>query len=786
MHLSKLEAFGFKSFADRTTFDLAPGLTGIVGPNGCGKSNVVDAIRWVLGEQSAKSLRGSEMMDVIFNGAGTRKPLGMAEVSLTFSDVQGTLRVEQDEVSITRRLFRSGESEYLINKQPCRLKDIREMFMDTGIGKESYSVIEQGKIDALLQANAQQRRLIFEEAAGISRYKAKRKETERRLERIDGNLQRLCDIIEEVEKQIRSVKAQASRARRYAELLEEWKRRRLSLAGARRGALRIDEERIAQRLGSLREEEAIAGARLSALEADLSTAEVELSGIEDQLLQVRGDAARVESRIASEQERSEMERERSSRLEEEAKRLLSQAEQHKLRIGQNIRDLRAKRKHLDEAEAEARRVEEQIRSGSVQEEELDQQERRIRSEEDERRIRHHDALTQRAHAQNRRDALDSTLERIVQKLGRLEEESARISEEKEALGDRRREEAADRQTALDDVGRRRIFLQARTSYRQRLESSQKLREQKMTGLERRKAAVESGLEVLQGIRSEMDGVQEGVKSLLSINGNDGFPGLGKMIADCIDVDLQYANALEAALGGQAQAILAEATGSAIDAIQYLKSEEKGRASLLPLDLPDRNGTRPPLQGPGLVGLASSLVRAPDSLRPMVESLLGHTWVVENLEVALRLSRNGGTGETFVTLDGDRIDSKGFISGGRGDRSSGLIVNRSQFRSLEEEQELLDERAASIRGLQEETEERLDSISRKISGEQSKIDEGEGIVADAVEELRRLDQTLALLDERLSMGRLEVSELRRQRAATEAEHADAVEEAARSDLEARSL
>src|SRR2546425_9116984 len=215
--LKRLELVGFKSFADKTQFEFAGGITAIVGPNGSGKSNIVDAVRWVLGEQSAKSLRGGEMADVIFSGSTTRRSLGMAEVTHTFDNARRSLATEAEEVQITRRVYRGGEGEYLINQQPSRLKDIKDLFLGSGAGADAYSIIEQGRVDVLLQASTKERRTIFEEAAGISRFKARKVETLRKLERVDQNLQRLRDILDEVEKQLRSVKLQASKAERYQE-----------------------------------------------------------------------------------------------------------------------------------------------------------------------------------------------------------------------------------------------------------------------------------------------------------------------------------------------------------------------------------------------------------------------------------------------------------------------------------------------------------------------------------------------------------------------------------------
>src|SRR6266513_764253 len=227
--LKRLELMGFKSFADKTQFDFPAGITAVVGPNGSGKSNLVDAVRWVLGEQSAKSLRGGEMSDVIFNGSASRRSLGMAEVTLTFDNTRRRLASDAEEIQISRRVYRSGEGEYLINQQLCRLKDIKDLFLGSGAGADAYCIIEQGRVDVLLQASTKERRTIFEEAAGISRFKAKKTETLRKLERVDQNLQRLKDIVDEVEKQHRSVRLQASKAQRYQEYSGRLKELRVAL-----------------------------------------------------------------------------------------------------------------------------------------------------------------------------------------------------------------------------------------------------------------------------------------------------------------------------------------------------------------------------------------------------------------------------------------------------------------------------------------------------------------------------------------------------------------------------
>src|SRR6516165_5608376 len=299
--LKRLELVGFKSFADKTPFDFTSGITGIVGPNGSGKSNVVDAVRWILGEQSAKSLRGGEMADIIFNGSTSRRSLGLAEVTMTFDNRRRALATEAAEVQITRRVYRSGEGEYLINHQVCRLKDIKDLFLGSGAGADAYAVIEQGKVDVLLQASTQERRVIFEEAAGISRFKAKKVETLRKLERVEQNLQRLRDIIEEVEKQLRSVKLQASKAQRYQEYSNRLKELRvaLGLEEYRQMTERLEEETaVLQGLKTGLEERA---QQAGAWESDTQRLEASLATLDENLHQQEAALAGARQQIAAEE-----------------------------------------------------------------------------------------------------------------------------------------------------------------------------------------------------------------------------------------------------------------------------------------------------------------------------------------------------------------------------------------------------------------------------------------------------------------------------------------------------
>src|SRR5437588_5845292 len=295
--LKRLELVGFKSFADKTQFDFDAGITAVVGPNGSGKSNIVDAVRWILGEQSAKSLRGGEMADVIFNGSTSRRSLGMAEVTMTFDNRRRTLTTDADEVQLTRRVYRTGEGEYLMNRQLCRLRDIKNLFLGSGAGNDAYCIIEQGKVDVLLQASTRERRTIFEEAAGISRFKAKKVETLRKLEHVDQNLQRLRDIIEEVEKQLRTVKLQASKAQRYQEYSTRLRELRVALGLDDYHRVTEGLNRHTQELDQLRGELDQRAARAGACEAEAERLEIQLADLEDGLHEGEAALARVLQQI---------------------------------------------------------------------------------------------------------------------------------------------------------------------------------------------------------------------------------------------------------------------------------------------------------------------------------------------------------------------------------------------------------------------------------------------------------------------------------------------------------
>src|SRR5882724_3273861 len=316
MHLESLELLGFKSFADKTTFNFHQGITAVVGPNGCGKSNVLDAVRWALGEQSAKSLRGDEMADVIFNGAETRKPVGFAEVSLSFTDCAEELGIEWHDVRVTRRVYRDGDSEYLLNKTPCRLRDIQNLFTDTDIARAAYSMMEQGKIDMILGSRPEDRRAVFEEAAGITKYKAQKREALRKLEATEANLLRIGDVIKEVKRQIGSLQRQAGKARRYQALHADLRVLETHCSRKQLDALEADHAACLQEVGRLTESEHTTHAKIRNSENTLADERRALDKIDVEIADSRAEVQRLESEIAAHRSRTELNRQRAEELAE--------------------------------------------------------------------------------------------------------------------------------------------------------------------------------------------------------------------------------------------------------------------------------------------------------------------------------------------------------------------------------------------------------------------------------------------------------------------------------------
>ncbi|HEY2953318.1 MAG TPA: AAA family ATPase, partial [Verrucomicrobiae bacterium] len=665
MHLKNLTVLGFKSFADKTSLNFQPGVTAIVGPNGCGKSNVSDAIRWVLGEQSAKALRGGEMADVIFNGTDGRKPLGMAEVSLTIGGVEELkadgVDLAYDEVTLTRRIFRDGGSEYFINKTPCRLKDIQQLFLGTGVGRTSYSIMAQGNITQILSSKPEDRRMIFEEAAGITKFKAQKKEALRKLEYTDQNLLRVQDLIREVKRQIGSLQRQAGKARRYKQLALELQHLDTQLARHQFDVWQAEIHERQAALGRLRVELETSSEGVMQSENEISHLRERLSQLEHQIsqaqqhgLELKGQIDRHESRIQFNEERlKEIEAQHGKALND-----IAQAEERGRAARDELKHV-AQRLAASTATLEQQRTALEARQSAVQAVESD-----LRHIQDALRQGQSDAFAaaqQLARVRNEINALDLQKQGNVVRLEKLSAEKIQLEEERARLEARLAEFATQFEAQKINVQTHRGTVEER---QQRLrEIHQELGQValELDALVRQQAEKRSRLNVLEQLQSDHEGFSSGalaaLKQTQSVLGS---------LADKIRVADKYIAAIEAALGHHLQIVLTEQPEAAQQILADLSANKKGRASIAPLALCQREDFWPaheanpvvpsnfaasatPVDTESASSLmveqleassaaspvlrALSIVAADEAVLPLVQRLLGLTRIVPDLAAA---------------------------------------------------------------------------------------------------------------------------------------------------------
>lgn len=698
MHLKSLELQGFKSFTDRTQITFHQGVTAIVGPNGSGKSNVTDAIRWVLGEQSAKTLRGGKMEDVIFSGTNARRPLGFAEVTMVLDNGDGLLPLEYAEVAITRRLYRSGESQYLINQNPCRLKDIHALFMDTGLGRDGYSIIGQGRVDEILSTRSEDRRRVFEEASGIQKYKTRRDEAARKLEHTQNNLTRVNDILSEIEGQLRPLEKQAEQAKQYLSWYEELKGLEVALI------LQGIEQKGAQLEGHEENLQSVKHTAEEALRVGLELEE------RHRLLRERQEALAAELRaLREEKEARSQARESGLQSIHELRRAMDEAAAERAVHEAGLR----------EAEEACARLEEELadraRAAAQAQEETARAEALVR-EQNER-------LDEQAAALNLRLGEQQTLR---ERLGAQQRAllALRVEREQRVLDERNRaERVAQAEGELEGARAELAELEARQAEQQgrcaELQAAQtrasRARETQEAELTRRKAALSEAqnqyneqaqqldqlgyrLDTLRELQQNMEGYNEPVKQVTayakarSLFGRTVFGSVGSLIA----VDGAYERAVEIALGAGIQNLVVADERVAGELIGYLKRERKGRATFLPLSRIRPKALEAGVlaqlekaRARGYIALASELVRCDEPLRPALDFLLGRTVVCRDLEAANALAEQFRQSLRIVTLEGELISPGGAMSGGQYKNQSSLLSRKRQIEELLSEYKALE-------------------------------------------------------------------------------------------------
>ncbi|MEK6239321.1 MAG: chromosome segregation protein SMC [Planctomycetales bacterium] len=755
--LKALDIVGFKSFADKTRFEFSPGVTTVVGPNGSGKSNVVDAVKWVLGEQSAKSLRGKEMSDVIFNGSSSRKPLNCAEVTLTFDNSKSLLPIDSPEVHITRRIFKSGEGEYLINKQPSRLKHIRDLFMGTGAGTDAYSVIEQGKVDRLLQSSPKDRREIFEEAAGISRFKAKKLESLRRLARVDQNLLRLADVVEEVENQLRSVRSQAGKAKRHQELSGQLRELRTQVGFADWRRLTEELETLEGEHERLRQGIQEQTSRATELETAANDLESRLDSSNDLLQQAQRRLTEARERIAGGESTIEHERLRISEWDREISRHRRQA----AALNTRNEDLRHELEQTARAESGALRDHEvaleRLKTGNRAFDELtgavedaDHQQTNRESQQREQ-LRAVAALSnsisslesQFKAAQDHRSRAESRLAAVDADRGEVESEQERLLRDRD-----RREKSVDKESQKlarlqEDLDRRR---------EERAVAGLELSE-----LQTDRNGLQQRIEVLEDLDQRQEGVSAGVKEILQqakARPRGPFSQVKGLVADLFQVSMETAPLIEIALGESAHHLV---LGRANQLIAHLAKETlklEGRVSFTRLDViqPETELDEDLSGEKGVIGRADQFVETAAEFQPLARRLLGRTWIVESLQDAFELSDREGL--EFVTLDHEALKVDGTICLGPNRSGSGLISRRSELRDLRKRRDVRDGRIRQRETAITKLDQRVAEISRKLHAREEKHQ----TAADGLTEVKQ----------RISSGEGRIQQLNDQRANLDAE------------------
>ena len=703
MYLKSIEVQGFKSFANKIIFEFHNGITGIVGPNGSGKSNVSDAVRWVLGEQSAKQLRGGNMQDVIFSGTETRKPLGFASVAITLDNSDHKLPIEYEEVTVTRRLYRSGESEYLLNGTACRLKDINELFYDTGIGKEGYSIIGQGQIDKILSGKPEERRELFDEAAGIVKFKRRKASALKKLEEEQQNLVRVTDILSELTRQLGPLERQSETARIYLKKKEELKLLDVNL-------FLIEMERVALQIKETEEKQ--------------DTAENQLKDLQQQFEKTKEEYERLEKNLEELEERTAREREASGQnalaqqqmegqirvLEEQIHTVRTNDQHYQNRKDAIREELLHRRKEMEsclqQKEELLRQLDEVQGQQKEQKETVEklQQEASFYAEQAESAKNEIiEILNGRASTKGKLQRYDAMLEQIQIRKAELASRQLQMkgdeNKQTETLKNYQAEyEAVSRKMEESEEEYRKIEQQAADLKREIDERHRQL-EVGQTAYHREASRLES----LKNITERYDGYGNSIRRIMEQK--DRNPGILGVVADLIKTQKKYETAIETALGGSIQNIVTDNESTAKYLIEFLKRNKAGRATFLPLTSMQRRGgfSQPQaLKEEGVLGLASTLVTAEKRYDSLVEHLLGKTVVVDTIDHAILLARKFRQSLRIVTLEGESLSPGGSMTGGAFRSSSNLLGRRREIEELE----------SSVKRLKKEMEEAQSQVKEK--------------------------------------------------------------------------
>ena len=694
MYLKALEIQGFKSFPDKTVLNFGEDITAIVGPNGSGKSNVSDAIRWVMGEQSSKSLRGAKMEDVIFGGTEKRSQMGFAQVTLVLDNTEHIFpRMEESEVAVTRRYYRSGESEYYINKQSVRLRDVNELFMDTGMGREGYSIVGQGKIDEILSVKSADRREIFEEAAGISKFRHRKEETERKLERTEENLVRINDKIAELELQVGPLRSQAEKAKKYLILRDELRTLEISVWLENLDKIKTDSIKLNTDYALAQQELERANAALDELYAasEQFAEKAHANDMEQERLRTECaelDAKRSEEDAAVAVLRTGIEHNRASieRVENDLRDQSGRAESLTAQIA-------AKHARIEELAAQAAELEEELRAFLAQAEELARTAGEAGSEVEALRAKEALAASDAADCRADMSAINAGLAELTERRAALEAESESVDGQ---LTEKRRAASASRRAleeAQEEADAVRNIISGHTLKMEGRVKREETARQKSIDLTMEKNNLDSRIHLLSEMEKEYEGFNKAVRLVMQAAEKNTLRGVHGPVANLMTTDKRYAVAIEIALGAGMQNVVVDREEDAKSAINFLKQRDGGRATFLPLtairgDVLREAGVE---REYGYVGVASQLVQFDKRYAEIFNNLLGRTVVVEDMDCGIAIARKYSNRFRIVTLDGQVLNRGGSMTGGSVSRSAGILSRANELKELTARREALTEK-----------------------------------------------------------------------------------------------
>ena len=766
MYLKRMEMQGFKSFADKTVIELKQGITTVIGPNGSGKSNISDAIRWVLGEQSSKALRCSKSLDIIFAGTQNRKSLGFAEVSLVFDNADGGLPIEYTEVTVTRRIYRSGETGYFINKVPCRLKDLQELFMDTGIGKDGYSIVGQGKIDEILSNKSEDRRHIFEEASGIVKYRVRKQETEKKLEHTKLNLLRINDILSEIEGNLEPLQAQSEKAKKYLNIRDNLKNIEVCLFLYNIDQNKKDIEKITEDENITKEQCDTEETRLERIKTVKEQLKEEIDDITNKIEQMSNLGFESQKEIEMLNSDINVSKTKISNNEENEKRFLEEIEEKITRLKEleeeqkqkdekreNLRKNKERfTRELEEKQAELDKITEKLSKEAL---EIEKHKKQVEENTDKKYEKQANIKEQEINFENdekRQKQLKNEIQNIISELDNTRMKKEEVSKdfyEIEAIRNKNIKE-------LENIAK------------QKEEVNQKIKtyQIKINTMSNELRMKESRQKFLIETEKEKEGYTKSVKTLLKDceNNQELKKGVEGVLANLIDVPEELQTAIEMSLGMALQNIVTETEQDAKKLVEYLRKNNIGRASFLPITsikgkkIENIKGNKT-----GIIGIAADLVKYNKKCEQIIYNLLGRTVIVDNMDTAIRVAKENGQNFKIVTQEGDIINTSGAITGGAVMKKTVNILGReNEIKKIGQEIKKTQENIEKIEKEKEEYEESIEGILEIAERLEKELQENEITYATGKQKVLSFEEEIQKIENRLQKLKEEQSELEEQK------------------------